>query len=41
MKAKNIDMSPRSAPPVVDAAGFKVKVLNGEDTSRLKFKIRK
>ena len=41
MKAKNIDMSPRSAPPVVDASGFKVKVLNGEDTSRLKFKIRK
>ena len=41
MKAKNIDMSPRSAPPVVNASGFKVKVLNGEDTSRLKFKIRK
>ena len=41
MKAKNIDMSPRSATPTVDASGFKVKVLNGEDTSRLKFKIRK
>jgi len=41
MKAKNIDMSPRSAPPIVNASGFKVKVLNGEDTSRLKFKIRK
>lgn len=41
MKAKNIDMSPRSAPPVVNASGFKVKVLNGEDSSRLKFKIRK
>ena len=41
MKAKNIDMSPSSAPPVVNASGFKVKVLNGEDSSRLKFKIRK
>ena len=40
MKAKNIDMSPRSAVPVVDASGFKVKVLSGDDSSRLKFKIR-
>ena len=41
MKAKNIDMSPRSATPTVDASGFKVKVLSGDDSSRLKFKIRK
>ena len=41
MKAKNIDMSPRSVAPVVDAGGFKVKVLSGDDSSRLKFKIRK
>ena len=41
MKAKNIDMSPRSVAPVVDASGFKVKVLSGDDSSRLKFKIRK
>ena len=40
MKAKNIDMSPRSATPTVDASGFKVKVLSGDDSSRLKFKIR-
>jgi hypothetical protein len=39
--AKNIDMSPRSVAPVVDAGGFKVKVLSGDDSSRLKFKIRK
>ena len=39
--AKNIDMSPRSVAPVVDASGFKVKVLSGDDSSRLKFKIRK
>ena len=40
MKAKNNDMSPRSATPTVDASGFKVKVLSGDDSSRLKFKIR-
>jgi hypothetical protein len=34
-------MSPRSVAPVVDAGGFKVKVLSGDDSSRLKFKIRK
>tara|TARA_R100000655_G_scaffold70737_2_gene109035 strand:- start:174 stop:1406 length:1233 start_codon:yes stop_codon:yes gene_type:complete len=40
MKAKNIDMSPRSVTPVVDAGGFKVRALSGDDSSRLKFKIR-
>ena len=40
MKAKYLDMSPRSATPTVDASGFKVKVLSGDDSSRLKFKIR-
>jgi len=41
IKSKNIDMSPRTAKPVVDASGMKVRVLGGEDSSRLKFKIRK
>ena len=39
--SKNIDMGPRTAKPVVDAGGMKIKVLNGDDSSRLKFKIRK
>ena len=41
IKSKNIDMGPRTAKPVVDASGMKVRVLGGEDSSRLKFKIRK
>ena len=41
IKSKNIDMGPRTVKPVVDASGMKVKVLGGEDSSRLKFKIRK
>jgi hypothetical protein len=41
IKSKNIDMGPRTVKPVVDAGGIKVKVLGGEDSSRLKFKIRK
>ena len=41
MSAKNIDMSPRTAAPVVDAGGRKFRVLIGEDSSSLKFKIRK
>jgi hypothetical protein len=41
IKSKNIDMSPRTVKPVVDAGGMKVRVLGGEDSSRLKFKIRK
>jgi hypothetical protein len=41
IKSKNIDMGPRTIKPVVDAGGIKVKVLGGEDSSRLKFKIRK
>ena len=40
MKAKNIDMSPRSTTPVVNAGGFKVRALSGESSSGLKFKIR-
>ena len=40
MKAKNIDMSPRSTTPVVNAGGFKVRALSGESSSWLKFKIR-
>jgi len=42
MSAKNIDMSPRTAAkPVVDTGGMKFKVLSGDDSSRLKFKINK
>jgi len=41
IKSKNIDMGPRTVKPVVDASGIKVRVLGGEDSSRLKFKIRK
>ena len=40
MNAKNIDMSPRTAAPVVDAGGRKFRVLSGDDSSGLKFKIR-
>ena len=41
VSAKNIDMSPRTAAPVVDTGGKKFRVLSGEDISSLKFKIRK
>jgi len=41
MSAKNIDMSPRTAAPVIDAGGRKFKILSGDDSSSLKFKIRK
>ena len=42
MGAKNIDMSPRTAAkPAIDAGGIKVRVLSGDDSSRLKFKINK
>ena len=42
MSAKNIDMSPRAtAKPVIDASGRKFRVLSGDDSSGLKFKIRK
>ena len=41
VESKNIDMGPRTVKPVVDAGGMKIKVLGGDDSSRLKFKIRK
>lgn len=41
INSKNIDMSARTNKPVVEAGGMKFKVLGGEDSSRLKFKIRK
>ena len=41
IKSKNIDMGPRTVKPVVEASGVKFKVLGGDDSSRLKFKIRK
>ena len=34
-------MGPRTAKPVVEAGGVKFRVLGGDDSSRLKFKIRK
>ena len=40
IQAKNVDMSPRTA-PVVEANGIKFRVLNGDDNSRLRFKIKK
>ena len=40
--SKNIDMGARTAAnPVVEAGGIKVRVLGGDDSSRLKFKINK
>tara|TARA_R100001463_G_scaffold114254_1_gene169450 strand:+ start:553 stop:1728 length:1176 start_codon:yes stop_codon:yes gene_type:complete len=41
VKSKNIDMGARTVKPVVDTSGMKIKVLGGENSSRLKFKIRK
>ncbi len=41
IKSKNIDMGARTVKPVVEAGGVKFKVLGGEDSSRLKFKIKK
>lgn len=41
MKSKNIDMGARAVKPVVDTSGMKVRVLGGDNSSRLKFKIRK
>ena len=41
ISAKNIDMSPRkTAAPSIDAGGLKFKVLDGDNSSGLKFKIR-
>ena len=41
IKSKHIDMGARTVKPVVDASGMKVRVLGGDNSSRLKFKIRK
>ena len=41
-RSKNVNMDPRkSHEPVTDAKGFKARVISGDDTSRLKVKIRK
>ena len=41
ISAKNIDMSPRkTAAPSINAGGLKFKVLDGDNSSGLKFKIR-
>jgi len=34
-------MGARAVKPVVDTSGMKVRVLGGDNSSRLKFKIRK
>ncbi len=40
-KSKNINMDARkSSPDVVDAGGTKVRVLSGDDSSKLKFKLK-
>ena len=39
--SKNIDMSPRTKSSTVDTNGMKIRVVNGDDSSKLKFKIRK
>jgi hypothetical protein len=40
-KSKNINMDPRkSSPDVIDASGTKVRVLSGDDSSKLKFKLK-
>ena len=41
LKSKNIDMGARTVKPVVEAGGMKFKVLGGENSSKLKFKIKK
>ena len=41
IKSKNIDMGARKANQVVDAGGMKVKVLGGDNSSRLKVKIKR
>ena len=41
-RSKNVNMDPRkSHEPVADAKGFKVRAVSGDDSSRLKVKIRK
>jgi hypothetical protein len=41
-RSKNVNMDPRkSHEPVTDTKGFKVRAISGDDTSRLKVKIRK
>ena len=41
-RSKNVNMDPRkSHEPVSDVKGFKARVISGDDTSRLKVKIRK
>ena len=40
-KSKNINMDPRkSSPDVIDTGGTKVRVLSGDDSSKLKFKLK-
>ena len=41
IKSKNIDMGARTVNQVVDAGGMKVKVLGGDNSSRLKVKIKR
>ena len=40
-EAKNINMDPRRAGQNTETTGFKVRALSGDDSSKLKVKIRK
>ena len=39
-QSKNIDMQPRSSHEQVESGGLKVRVISGDDTSKLRFKIK-
>ena len=39
--AKNVDMTPRTAAQDVEAGGIKVRAISGDNTSRLRVKVRK
>ena len=38
--AKNINMNPRQTAGVIETGGTKVKVLSGENSSKLKLKLK-
>ena len=40
-KSKNIDMEPRQNNGEVNVGGYKVKAISGDDSNKLRFKIRK
>ena len=38
--SKNVDMNPRSAHEKIQAGGLKMRVVSGDDTNKLRFKIK-